>query len=180
LVTVSNKMSNLFKIFIYISFAISVTISNAQEYEPWTGSVTGATIHFGTHDSLKSIRRLINEGKTTEAVQMSEVFVRQLSRNDRSGKTVQYKYDAYNALCLSLTADKQFVKAISACDEAIEHSPKRWQAYNSRGSLNYKYGKYSNALNDYKIALENAPNQSGIRKIIEHNIKLSQSRVSNN
>lgn len=166
-------------ILLIISLVIG-PLSYAQEYEPWTGSVTGATVHFGTHESLKSIRRLINEGKTVEAVNMSEVFVNQLARNDRSGQTSQYKYDAYNALCLSLTANKQFEKAITACDNAIEHSPKRWQAYNSRGSLNYKHGKYDNALNDYKMALENAPNQNRIRKIIEHNIKISISRVSNN
>jgi Tfp pilus assembly protein PilF len=89
------------------------------------------------------------------------------------------KYDAFNALCLSLTADKQFSKAMEACDNAIEHSPKRWQAFNSRGSLNYKNGKFDSALNDYRIALENAPNQSGVKKIIEHNIKISEPRVSN-
>lgn len=163
-----------------ISLMCGLPLCKAQEYEPWTGSVTGATVHFGTHESLKSIRRLINEGKTTEAVLMSEVFVNQLARNDRSGQTSKYKYDAFNALCLSLTADKQFEKAIKACNDAIKYSPKRWQAYNSRGSLNYKYGKYDNALNDYKMALENAPNQTGIKKIIEHNIKISISRVSNN
>lgn len=171
------KLSN---IFILAFFVMGISVSSSQEYEPWTGSVTGATIHFGTHDSLKSIRRLINEGKTAEAVLMSEVFVNQLTRNDRSGQTSQYKYDAFNALCLSLTADKQFKEAIIACNNAIEHSPKRWQAYNSRGSLNYKNGKYDIALNDYKMALENAPNQTGIRKIIEHNIKISESRISNN
>ena len=39
---------------------------------------------------------------------MAEVFVRQLSRKDRSGQTVRFKYDAFNTLCHSLTADKQF------------------------------------------------------------------------
>lgn len=168
------------KIFIVLSIMLGIPLSQAQEYEPWTGSVTGATVHFGTHESLRSIRRLINEGKTAEAVLMSEVFLNQLARNDRSGQTAQYRYDAFNALCLSLTADKQYDNAIVACDNAIEHSPQRWQAYNSRGSLNYKSGKYENALNDYKMALENAPNLTGIRKIIEHNIKISLSRVSNN
>lgn len=173
-------MLKLSKLYIIIGLLIGITPSYAQEYEPWTGSVTGATIHFGTHDSLVSIRRLINEGKTTEAVLRAQTFVTSLSRNERSGQTVQYKYDAFNALCLSLTADQQFSKAETACDNAIEHSPKRWQAYNSRGSLNYKNGNYNNALNDYRIALENAPDQTGIKRIIEHNIKISLSRVSNN
>ena len=101
-------MIKLSKLYIFIGLIIGASAAQAQEYEPWTGSVSGATIHFGTHDSLVSVRRLINEGKTTEAVLMAEVFVKQLSRNDRSGQTVRYKYDAFNALCLSLTADKQF------------------------------------------------------------------------
>lgn len=167
------------KLYIFIGLIIGMSSGHAQEYEPWTGSVVGATIHFGTHDSLVSIRRLINEGKTSEAVLMAQTFVNSLSRNDRSGQTVRYKYDAFNALCLSLTADKQFLNAEAACNSAIEHSPKRWQAYNSRGSLNYKNGNYNTALSDYRIALENAPNQSGIKKIIEHNIKISEFRVSN-
>ena len=71
------------KLYIFIGLIIGMSSGHAQEYEPWTGSVVGATIHFGTHDSLVSIRRLINEGKTSEAVLMAQTFVNSLSRNDR-------------------------------------------------------------------------------------------------
>ncbi|MDA7568570.1 tetratricopeptide repeat protein [Pseudemcibacter sp.] len=176
-----NIKNTFTSIAIIAGISLSTTSAFAQSaIEPWTGAIPGDTIYFSNNDGLKQVRKMLNDGKIEKAVTFAEAYVKSADANSRSGKTSSMRYDAYNALCLSLTADKQFVKAISACDEAIEHSPKRWQAYNSRGSLNYKYGKYSNALNDYKIALENAPNQSGIRKIIEHNIKLSQSRVSNN
>lgn len=165
---------------ILTGMAISVVPASAQNaVEPWTGAIPGDTIYFANNDGLRQIRKMLNDGEIDRAVVFAKAYVKSAESNSRSGETSLMKYDAFNALCLSLTADKQFSKAMEACDNAIEHSPKRWQAYNSRGSLNYKNGKYDSALNDYRIALENAPNQSGVKKIIEHNIKISEPRVSN-
>ncbi|MCC3862151.1 tetratricopeptide repeat protein [Pseudemcibacter aquimaris] len=177
-------MPNLSKISFVLSMALMVTFAtvkaNAQEYEPWTGTVTGATIHLGSHDTLSNIRRMINAGRTAEAVLESKKFIASLNTNTRSGVTHRYLYDGYNALCISHTAHKEFDEALKACDQAIEHTPARWQAYNSRGSLNYKTGNFANALNDYRSALENAPDATHIRRIIEHNIRISEARVTEN
>lgn len=165
---------------IFIGTFLSYSLSQAQEYEPWTGAVVGANIHLGNHDTLKSIRRLINEGKTEEAVQESKKFINRLESNSRSGRTSRYEYDAYNALCISLTSNKQFEEAGDACNTAIDISPSRWEALNSSGSLNYKIGNYAQALNDYRSALERAPSSARIKKIIEHNVNISEARVSGN
>ncbi|MDG1996830.1 MAG: tetratricopeptide repeat protein [Emcibacteraceae bacterium] len=154
--------------------------SSAQEYEPWTGSVVGASINFGNHDTLIRIRKLINEGKVIDAVRESEKFINNLNTLSRSGKTSKYLYDAYNALCISLTANNESQKATQACNAAIEDTPNRWQAFNSRGSMNYRNGSFSAALADYRQALENAPDVTHIRRIIEHNVRISEARVSGN
>ncbi len=159
---------------------VRTSVGHTQEYEPWTGAVTGANIHFGNDETLKSIRRMINEGKTEDAVRESQKFLSRLINNSRSGRTSSYEYDAYNALCISLTSNKQYKDAIEACNTAIEMAPGRWQALNSRGSAHYKNGQYAEALNDYNNALVRAPSADRIRKIIEHNIEISQERVSGN
>ena len=183
-VTLDHYMKKITNIVILLSIFLgtylSYSISHAQEYEPWTGAVVGANIHLGNSETLKSIRRMINEGKTDDAVRESRKFIERLEINSRSGATSRYEYDAYNALCISLTSNKQFEEAIEACDTAIEISPSRWEALNSRGTLNYKTGQYTQALNDYRLALEKAPDTGRIRKVIEHNINISESRVSGN
>ncbi|MDG1708572.1 MAG: hypothetical protein P8H03_07405 [Emcibacteraceae bacterium] len=154
--------------------------SIAQEYEPWTGSTVGASINFGNHETLIHIRKLINQGKIDSAVRESEKFINNLNTLSRSGKTSKYLYDAYNALCISLTANKEYQKAEEACNFAIKDTPNRWQAFNSRGSMNYRNGSFSSALTDYRQALENAPNTKHIKRIIEHNVRISEARVSGN
>lgn len=154
--------------------------SYAQGYEPWTGAVPGANILLGSNDELKRIRTFINEGKTADAVRLSRRFIDTLFIIERSGRTSSYLYDGYNALCISLTADKQFSEAMNACNSAIKHSPNRWQAINSRGSLNYISKNFENALKDYQKAYEMSPDVDRIKKIIEHNIEISQARVAGN
>lgn len=159
---------------------ICATPSYAQDFEPWTGSVVGATINYGNDGTLVRIRRLINEGKTGDAVREAQKLVNGVMNNERSGEISAIQYNAYNALCLSLTANKQFEEAMSTCNTAIEHSPRSWQAINSRGSLNYKTGKYSEALADYRSALERMPDVKNMRRIVEHNIRISEARSNGN
>lgn len=165
---------------ITLSLSLSVTVSYAQEYEPWTGSIVGANINLGNNDTLKNIRRLINEGKTDAAVREAEKFVQRISSPGLAQQTTKYYYDAHNALCISLTAHKEYDRAMNACDAAVQHEPSKWMARNSRGSLNYKMGNFSAALNDYRSALENAPRTKNLTRIIEHNIKISEARASGN
>ena len=177
-------MRKLTKLYLFLGVVVGAGLTlppaNAQEYEPWTGAIVGANIHLGNNDTLKSIRRLINEGKTSDAVRESQKFINRLEANSRSGRTSSYEYDAYNALCIALTSNKQYDEAKSACNSAIELAPARWQAINSRGTLNYKTGKFTEALADYRNALEKAPDVERVRRIIKHNVEISLARVSEN
>lgn len=152
-------------------------MSSAQQApEPWTGNVPGDNFSFASNDQLRSIRDMLNNNDINGAVNSAKRYVSSLERFERSGQTSQYKYDAYNALCIGLTAQKNYDEAREACDNAIKDSPNRWFAYNSRGSLNFRSGNYADAIKDYNLALERAPNTGHIVEILEHNINLAQSK----
>tara|TARA_Y100000385_G_scaffold267819_1_gene304309 strand:- start:165 stop:692 length:528 start_codon:yes stop_codon:yes gene_type:complete len=157
--------------------AFTVAPSSAQNaVEPWTGAIPGDTIYFANNDGLRQIRKMLNDGEIDKAVVFAKAYVKSAESNSRSGKTSSMKYDAYNALCLAYTAQKNYDAAIEACDTAIKDSPKGWLAYNSRGSLNLKTGNLTEANNDYRMALENAPEKGDIKTILEHNMNLAQNQ----
>lgn len=164
----------------FVFFLSIVSSVSAQNYEPWTGAVVGARIDFYGNETLNTIRKLINEGDTIGAVREAKKLVTRLSQIERGGEETNLKYDAYNVLCLSLTANKEYEEAMKACNEAIMQSPARWQAFNSRGSLNYKTENFNQALSDYKNALDFAPEAPQIIRILNHNIKLAEARINNN
>jgi tetratricopeptide (TPR) repeat protein len=162
-------------------FGLSTTIAISQTAtEPWTGTIPGDTINLTGGDNLKQIRTLLNEGKIDKAVIFAQQNVKSIDGESRSKKTSTHRYDAYNALCLALTAQQKYDDAKEACNTAIKDSPNRWMAYNSRGSLNLKTGNFSDSSNDYRMAMENAPSSGNFKSILEHNMKLAQNKMSSN
>ena len=151
-------------------------IGQAQQTDAWTGAVPGTNIYLNTNDMLNSIRSMLNNNDIDGAVKSAQRYVDEMEREKRSGKTTEYRYDAYNALCISLTAQKNYKEAMEACNTAIGDSPARWFAYNSRGSLNFRSGNFANAVSDYRMALERAPKSGEMSMVIEHNIELAQSQ----
>ena len=153
--------------------ACSVVPASAQNaVEPWTGAIPGDTIYFANNDGLRQIRKMLNDGEIDKAVVFAKAYVKSADSDSRSGKTSSMKYDAYNALCLAFTAQKNYDAAKEACDTAIKDNPKGWLAYNSRGSLNLKTKNLTEANNDYRMAIENAPGKGDIKTILEHNMNL--------
>lgn len=168
-----NIKNTFTSIAIIAGISLSTTSAFAQSaIEPWTGAIPGDTIYFSNNDGLKQIRKMLNDGKIEKAVTFAEAYVKSADANSRSGKTSSMRYDAYNALCLAYTAQKNYDDAREACNTAIKDTPKGWLAYNSRGSLNLKTGNVSDASSDYRMALENAPEKGDIRTILEHNMNL--------
>lgn len=164
-----------------VGLSLTATAAQAQTaVDPWTGAIPGSTIYFPANDNLKQIRKMLNNGEIDKAVVFAQQNIKSIETESRSGKTTRLRYDAYNALCISLTAQGSFDKAREACDTAIKESPNRWMAYNSRGSLNYKTENLSAALSDYRLALENSPTTGDIKSILEHNIDLTQNKASQN
>lgn len=179
------KYLKLFKTTKVFAFSIALiagssALANAQNAaDPWTGTIPGSNYQAPGDSALKSIRGLLNEGKVDRAVNLAKRNVASFERESRSGKTSSLRYDAYNALCIALSAQQNHQDAIVACDEAIKDSPKRWMAYNSRGTANLRMGNYSAALTDYNLAVENSPGSSEIRSVLEHNVDIARNRTSN-
>ena len=165
---------------IVLGLCITPLLSQAQEYEPWTGAISGTTFDLGNGTNLKNIRRLLNEGKTEAAVRVSKKTLAALENGFRTGHVSESFYDAYNALCISLTANGEYEEAMDACNSAIKQYPSRWMALNSRGSLNFKSGKFDAALSDYQKALKGAPNTTLITRVLEHNVEISQAKIASN
>ncbi|MDG1021763.1 MAG: hypothetical protein P8O77_09770 [Emcibacteraceae bacterium] len=162
---------------ILTSMSIAATSAYAQSaVEPWTGAIPGDNVYFANNDGLKQIRSMLNDGEIDKAVTFAKAYVQSSEADSRSGKTSSMRYDAYNALCLAYTAQKNYDAAKEACNTAIKDTPNGWLAYNSRGSLNLKMGNASEANNDYRMALENAPEKGDIKIILEHNINLAQNQ----
>jgi len=178
-----NKIYKIKSSLISVGFILCTVVSmpsNAQNVEPWTGAAPGSNLNFSEGDIINDIRNRLNKGEVDDAVRMSQRYVDRLESGRRDGQTNSLIYDAYNALCISLTAAGNYDEAMDACNFAINQSPKRWQSVNSRGSLNYKTGKYADALNDYRNALDLAPKGEQITRIIEHNVKITQAKLAAN
>ncbi len=163
-----------------VLIAGSSTLANAQNAsDPWTGAVPGSNFQMPGDGTLQSIREMLNDGEIDRAVNLAKRNVASFERESRSGKTAALRYDAYNALCIALSAKQNHDEAIKACDEAIKDSPNRWMAYNSRGTANLRMGNYSAALNDYNLALENSPGTADVRTVLQHNVEVARNRTSN-
>lgn len=121
---------------------------------------------FGAPSELDRISQLVEIGKTEQAVDMAEKFLKSMT----SGP---YHYDALNALCVALNADKQSDEAILICNEAIEKRPSHWMAYNSRGTAHYTKGDYERAVEDYSQALRLYPSS----ETVKFNLTLAQSQL---
>lgn len=172
-----NIKNTLTSIAIITGMSFTATSVFAQSaVEPWTGAIPGDTVYFANNDGLKQIRKMLNDGEIDKAVAFAKAYVNSADSDSRSGKTSSMRYDAYNALCLAYTAQKNYDAAKEACNTAIKDTPNGWLAYNSRGSLNLKMGNNTDANNDYRMALENAPEKGDIKTILEHNMNLTQNQ----
>jgi tetratricopeptide (TPR) repeat protein len=165
---------------IILGLIAAPALSQAQEHEEWTGTNVGTTFDWGNNSSLKDIRKDLNDVKIEEAVRKARKFVASVNNDRRSGQVSESTYGAYNALCISLTANGDYDEALDVCNTAIMQYPKRWQAINSRGSLNYRSGKYDEALRDYQDALSKAPSSSNIQRVLQHNVEISQAKIATN
>ncbi|MBT5186748.1 MAG: tetratricopeptide repeat protein [Kordiimonadaceae bacterium] len=179
-----SKTFNIKNITAVISIIIGLiaipVISQAQVIKPWTGNVVGSTINLGSTSVLDDIRTALNNGETEDAVRQARKHVLSVERIHRGGELSTVTYHAYNTLCVSLTANGEFDEAIKACDRAITDYPKKWEAHNSRGSMHYRSGKFTEALKDYQNALNRAPDADHITRVINHNIQISEGKVASN
>lgn len=160
-------------------FAFSTT-TNAQGVSTSTGR-SNATILENDEDNyraIKKIRDLINEGKYESAANRSIRIIKSSEGNERSGidKSVLVK-EAYNCLCVSSTALGKVEYALDACNQSLSHTPDHWESLKSRATLYFLTKEYPKSLNDFKLSLENSPNDA-ISNVLKQNISVVQSKIN--
>jgi tetratricopeptide (TPR) repeat protein len=122
-------------------------------------------LRFQEPSEIKRVRELLTAGNTAEAIDVATQFV-------KVSTTPDMIYAGNNALCVAYSAARDYDKAVTACDAAIDLRPTYWLALNSRGIAHLKSGRTDAALSDFRAALSDAPGDSPIAAMIQHNIDL--------
>lgn len=177
-----NKFNETISIVItFLTILIFVpTVSNAQTSQSTGRSAgTAQTFNNNEYDTIKRIRDHINKGEYERAESRSVRIIRSEDRNNRSGmsNTGLYK-EAYNALCVSLTAQQKIEEAMTACDTSIDLSPTHWESLKTRATLYYMIQDFSKSLTDFELSLEHAPENEELANALKQNIAVVQSKIN--
>lgn len=125
-------------------------------------------IRFDEPSELRTIRRLLGDGKVEAAINLSRSLI-------ASDPAPSIRYAGFNALCASLSAMKDYAAAIDACDSAIRIQPGNWMAHNSRGSIYLVTGQIRKALEDYEFARGVMSDSHVSVEIVDFNLSLARS-----
>jgi len=168
---------------IVISSMMTTSTANAQanglSVVPSNGRVNSTTLNLNnySYDALKIIRDLIDEEEYEAAANRSITFIRSRESDTRSGidRTPLFK-EAYNSLCVSATALGKVEYAMDTCNKSLKLAPHHWESLKSRAILNFLTKDYENSLRDFKMALDNAPDNQAIRDALQQNISIVESK----
>jgi Flp pilus assembly protein TadD len=140
-----------------------------------------AVLHLNQSSEIDEIRNLIQNGEHQAAVELAQANVQNVrarSSLDAARISQTVLYDALNALCVALTVSGQTDAALDACSSAIDAAPRRWSAWNSRGTTYFVRENYEAAFNDFARAFELAPEDEHLVDMLEWNIKLARDRIA--
>jgi tetratricopeptide (TPR) repeat protein len=140
-----------------------------------------AVLHLNQSSEIDAIRRLIQNGEHQAAVQLAQATVenaRARSSLDAARISETVLYDALNAFCVALTTSGRTDEALEACSEAIDAEPRRWSAWNSRGTTYFVRENYEAAYSDFARAFELAPDHEDLVDTLEWNLKLARDRIA--
>lgn len=170
-----------------ITFAVALAVAlGSTAALAQTGSRTGsgafATYAYGDGEEpgeLKMIRRYLKQNRAEKAIATAREFVRFTENAQISSRyvtSVVYRYQALNALCVSLIAGGRTVEAIATCEAAIVLLPNRWQAINSLANAHYSAADFGTAIQHYRKAAKLAPSYGRARALVEHNLELAEKK----
>lgn len=145
-----------------------------------TGRSAGVTLDMNnnSYKAIQRIRNLINKGDFDKAKNRSLRFIKTENRENRKGiGTTEYYDEAYNCLCVSLTGLGKVEDAIKACNRSLELNPKHWESLKSRATIHYMTLDFPKSLDDFELALENAPDIKAVTDILKQNIGVVKSKI---
>jgi Flp pilus assembly protein TadD len=140
-----------------------------------------AVLHLNRSSEIDAIRNLIQAGDYDAATELARTHVEHVRGRasldaERISQTILY--DALNALCIALAVSGRTDEALATCSEAIAEAPRRWSAWNSRGTTYFVRENYEAAFDDFARAFELAPDDPDLVDTLEWNIKLARDRIS--
>lgn len=178
-------MCQAMRTFLLIFLAAAVASASAAAQQR-TGShldshsARPTRVHFNVSSEIDRILNLIEAGRNQEAVSAAHEHVESLRTMQLHAETKEAEllYYALNALCIALTTTSQFDEALETCSAAIDESPQRWSAWNSRGTTYFATANFEEALADFSRAYALAPDDEAIVDTIQWNIRLTNERLA--
>tara|TARA_R110002096_G_scaffold435548_1_gene661430 strand:+ start:88183 stop:88593 length:411 start_codon:yes stop_codon:yes gene_type:complete len=128
--------------------------------------------------AIRNIRKFINEQKFDRAVSRANRIIRGEERKSRAGDSYSEFYkEAYNCVCVSLTGLGKVDDAMEACNTSLELTPTHWESLKTRATLYYMQQDFPKSLDDFTMALENAPDDAGVTDVLKQNIGVVKSKI---
>lgn len=167
-----------------LAVTLSATTAGAQER---TGTrldsraARPAVLHLNQSSEIDAIGSLIQAGEHLAALELAQANVdnvRARSSLDAARLAETVLYDALNALCIAQMTAGQTDEALDTCSEAIGAAPRRWAAWNSRGTTYFVRQNFEAAFDNFARAFELAPQDEDIVDTLEWNIKLARDRIA--
>ena len=161
-----------------ISF-ITPTLTEAQtSTSTGRSNVITETMSESDIRSIRKIRKLINEQKFNKVVNLANRLIKAESRRSRAGHSYsEFYYEAHNCVCVGLTGLGKNDEAMEACNISIKLTPNHWESLKTRATLNYMAQNFTKSLDDFTLALINAPDDTGITNILKQNIGVVKSKI---
>ena len=161
-----------------ISF-VTPTLTEAQtSTSTGRSNVITETMSESDIRSIRKIRKLINEQKFNKVVNLANRLIKAESRRSRTGHSYsEFYYEAHNCVCVGLTGLGKNDEAMEACNISIKLTPNHWESLKTRATLNYMAQNFTKSLDDFRLALINAPDDTGITNILKQNIGVVKSKI---
>nr|ACO15504.1 Tetratricopeptide repeat protein 32 [Caligus clemensi] len=107
-------------------------------------------------------RRLYDEKKYKEVEGMLSTFLK-----EASGESERLRGEAHNDRGHAKYMQVDFTGALEDYDTAITLAPSHHVSYYNRATLNYRLGKFQDAIIDFRTALEKCPGNEDYQKGLE-------------
>lgn len=161
-----------------IIFAIPILTEAQTSTSTGRSNIITETMSESDIRSIRKIRKLINEQKFNKVVNLANRLIKAESRRSRAGHSYsEFYYEAHNCVCLGLTGLGKNDDAMKACNISIELSPNHWESLKTRATLHYMAQNFKRSLDDFTMALINAPDDNGITSVLKQNIGVVKSKI---
>ncbi len=116
-----------------------------------------STLYAAGPNMISQGAQALQRGDLKQAIRLTRRGIRQ---------TVDDKYKAigFNNLCIAYRQTNDPVRAIRACNSAVNLQPAYWRALNNRANVFFQAGDYEAAKRDYRKALEMKPGSRNLRQ----------------